>query len=228
MMDMVRKNRRLVLGGLVSLMLARPLAAHGSAPMASPRWTVSPVDQGHSNLCWLACVTMMISWRASISYSMSWVAKLLGAPFEAYYQDGIQGRANQGLLLGDEVELLAKRAELTRYGLASFDTSWWLNQLQYGPLVILGMNPDAQIGHAKLLVQLEPSGSSPTDLIATVVDPATARIERQPFLALIQFYERLARQPLKYALLQILSSYNANATPDGADQLLSILKGEAS
>jgi hypothetical protein len=153
---------------------------------------IKTVNQGNANLCWLACMAMLGSWqRGGSPVSMEDAAKRLGPPFFDFFTIGVKD-PKQGALPLSLVSLLAKTAGAKAEGLKSLKTTWWVERITAGPVLVAGYSAGAVMAHAVLIVGLSGDVGKPEDITVTLVDPDGAVKRTKKFLELIAFYEGLA------------------------------------
>lgn len=106
------------------------------------------VDQGNSNLCWLATTTMLLSWKSQLSMDMKATAKRLGPEFEALLAKG-------EALSQNNFTLFLKRSGLIGLVGQSRPAKVWEQLLKTHGLLAVGVDTDAPNNAMAHLVVLQ-------------------------------------------------------------------------
>ena len=144
------------------------------------------VDQGDSNLCWLASAAMLMSSvRGGAAISMAELAGELGQPWKEMFQ-------KKGSIKANQVVALAAKLKVRTDGLKSMTADAWASRVAAGPVLLLGYTPGATMGHAVMLAGLKGDTSEFKTLTARIVDPQGGKPRNSSFADLIRFYEGAA------------------------------------
>ena len=198
---MRRRSLVLLLAGCASIL---PRGLRAEKIDVDVGLTLTPVDQGNANLCWLAAAAMMRSWQeAGASVSMSQLATELGPPFRQIFEEG-QANPSTGALPLSLVNPLFKKLGLRGTGLQSFKISWWVERLKTGPVFLAGYATSAVMAHAVVLVGLRGDTADFPSLEVRIVDPAGAIRRSATLGSVIKFYEGLAGPATDASAPQIL------------------------
>ncbi len=176
-------NRRdiIISAGAASL---APFAA--AAPVAIDHSNkVYAVDQGISNLCWLASAAMLMSAARGVPVTMAQLAGELGGMWKSMYE-------TKAPITADRVQPFAKALKVRTDGLKSMTADGWAKLIGPGPMLLLGYTPGAVMGHAILLAGLVGDTNDFKGMNAMVVDPNGGTKSTKPFQALVKFYEGAA------------------------------------
>jgi len=200
--DRVRRNF-LCSSCIIATWAIFPFATR-AMPVSISHSGINGVLQGNANLCWLASVAMLMSWKNKSPISMSSMATTLGDPFEKLFKQSQSDSTGGGLPITD-VKLLADKLGLKTSGLASFNTSWWVDTLKKGPMMIAGYvkNP-ARMGHAVVLSGIDGDTNDVNRMGAEVYDPNYGAKIDKDFRQTIAFYEGLADPAVDAQAPQIL------------------------
>jgi hypothetical protein len=144
---------------------------------------VPRIDQGGSNLCWLAAAAMMVSWKERGDIDMRGLANRLGPPFVDLFSNGSGANWH-------DVDLLARRLALRVSGLSSVPTSWWVARMKDGPIFVAGAD-GRLLAHARVLVQMNGDDASSARLKVTYIDSNGGRLKTSTLAEVIAFFERL-------------------------------------
>ncbi|MDM0053920.1 papain-like cysteine protease family protein [Variovorax sp. J22R115] len=181
------------------LALAALLGSAHAAPVAidhSKRLT--PVDQGDSNLCWLASAAMMVSWKESRKVDMGQLAAGLGNPYADLFKN--MAPASPAL-----VKALAAKLALTTRGMQNFTPQWWIDRLRAGPIWVGGYEAGAKMRHVRVLVALVGDSTTPNEMTAIYVEPAGGKLVPTTFNELNKFFEAIAKAPGNLPDVQVLT-----------------------
>jgi hypothetical protein len=125
---------------------------------------IQGIDQGNSELCWLAATAVMFQWREGRVVSLQDAANALGVEFVAIY-------ARDGVLPFPDIPLWQQRGGFESQGQQCFDANGWLGLLQqYGPLIALvSANATNTVDHAVVVAGISGDGS-PAGTNLTIAD----------------------------------------------------------
>lgn len=146
---------------------------------------VYAVDQGTSNLCWLASAAMLMSAARGVPTTMAQLAGELGGMWKSMYD-------TKAAISVDRVEPFAKALKARTDGLKSMTPDAWAKLIGPGPVLLLGYTPGALMGHAIVLAGLTGDTKDFKGMKAMVVDPNGGAKSTKAFPALLQFYEGAA------------------------------------
>lgn len=177
-------ERRALILAACSASLAVP--ARASLVDIDHTYRIKPVDQGVSNLCWLASAAMLTSsMRGGIPIGMSQLADELGEPWRSMYQ-------KKSAILATQVTAFSKKLNVRTAGIGSMTTEAWIRTIEQGPALLLGYTPKAAMGHAIVLSGFKGETRNFETIVARTIDPNGAKTSTTSFLKLIEFYEGAA------------------------------------
>lgn len=137
---------------------------------------IDPIDQGQSNLCWLASTAMLFEWRKNQSMSMNAVAALLGEPFSTRAKN--DNKSN--FIAFSEVDLLRENAGFIMEAQQCFAANGWADLLKSrGPLFVIADfsdNEGQRIAHAVVVTAIHGDGTADGTVIS-FIDPNGATNE---------------------------------------------------
>jgi hypothetical protein len=131
----------------------------GVCAMDAVDFQVSPpiegVDQGNSQLCWLAATAVLFQWRDGVPVSLQDAANTLGAYFIAKY-------ANLAPLDYGDMQQWQQAGGFESQGQQCFDADGWSSLLQqYGPLItLISGNATDTINHAVVVGGVSGDGTT--------------------------------------------------------------------
>lgn len=99
---------------------------------------INPVDQGDSNLCWLATTATLLSWKRLVPMDMKATAKLLGQKYESLLSQGAPLPAN---LISD----FMSRVKFAALAGQSRPANAWEGLLKRHGLLAVGVDADSPI-----------------------------------------------------------------------------------
>jgi hypothetical protein len=149
--------------------------------------TIPEFAQPSDMSCWITVVTMLLSWRDGVSYSIDSVLDMLGSDFRQIYE------SDEGLG-GERMQDLTNAAGLT-YESQRCETPQSINDLlqTYGPLIIIA-DEDPTIRfcvHARIIKGIDGDGEPDgTDL--TILDPGPGSSYQELFSEFAAKYEEMA------------------------------------
>lgn len=146
---------------------------------------IVPVDQGLSNLCWLASAAMLMSATRGVPVTMAQLAGELGGMWKPMYD-------TKSAITADRVVPFAAALKVRTDGLKSMTADAWSSLLSPGPILLLGYSSNAQMGHAIVLSGLKGDTADFQGLSARVVDPNGGKAYTTSFKDLVAFYEGAA------------------------------------
>lgn len=108
---------------------------------------INPVDQGDSNLCWLATSATLLSWKRLVPMDMKATAKLLGQKYESLLSQGAPLPAN---LISD----FMSRAKFAALAGQSRPANAWEGLLKRHGLLAVGVDADSPNNYMAHLIAL--------------------------------------------------------------------------
>lgn len=109
--------------------------------------TINLVDQGRSNLCWLATTATLLSWKRFVPMDMKATAKLLGTKYESLLS---QGASLPATLISD----FMGRAKFVALAGQSRPASAWEGLLKKHGLLAVGVDADSPNNYMAHLITI--------------------------------------------------------------------------
>jgi hypothetical protein len=179
------RRRQLLIGTAAMFACGVPNLVRASPVSIDYSQKIVPVDQGNSDLCWLAAAAMIQSYQANGAVTMADTANSLGPSYVSLFNSS----ANLPFSMTND---LASKLNMSAFGYQSFTTSWWSGKLQGGPMWVGGMDPGGKMGHVRVLAGMQGDTDTSSTLVVSYIDPAGGILYTNvAFTDFITFYEGL-------------------------------------
>lgn len=145
--------------------------------------TITKIDQGKSNLCWLATTTMLLASKVPVPMDMKTTAKRLGPEFEALLSKG-------AALRGDLINLFQQRAGIISLAGQSRPATAWEALLKSKGLLAVGIDADEPnnfMAHLVMLYGISGDGSLDKTHLS-IIDPAGGTEKKLTFRQFAKVY----------------------------------------
>ena len=149
---------------------------------------VPAINQGSSDLCWLAGASMLISSKEGKTVSMDEIAKRAGSEFEKLAKE-------KKPLHFDQMAGFIKAIKVTAEAPQNYTAKGWADLFRaHGPLWVGGWDKGARMAHVRVIKAMKGDDSHTSKVSVTYVDPNGAKEVTTTLTAFIESYENFAIQ----------------------------------